>query len=429
MESTPRDANAEPSVASQPKPKNWLIAFLATAAGVAISNNYTLQPALPAVAQTFGASLTAVGLVAGSMQVGYMLGILLLVPLGDKLSPTRLVFWQFLALAFALTLAACSPTLPVLIATGCVIGAAATNAVHLSTVAFRSAPPDARGRAVGTVGTGIVAGILLSRFVGGLLSQQAGWRVMLIASSVGALVLAFLCWRLLPIDRTRNETRYLQLLASLPALVRRYPLLREGIAVGACWYFVFSMLWVTLVISVSQAPLNLNPAQAGMFGFAGALGLLATRVAGRASDRFGSRQVIATGFVIVIAGVAVLLVAPSSIAGTAVGVVLFDIGCFSAQVANQTRLLAIDADARSRIYSVYMFAYYAAGAAGSIVGPLILAHFGWQTVCQLAAAIAVAGLLITVARHLASRRSSRPVSRHAPLPHQARLSGHGRDSR
>ncbi|KAB0641315.1 MFS transporter [Burkholderia stagnalis] len=386
-------------------PARGLSAFIATAAGAAIANNYTLQPALPEIAREFHTPLATTGLVAGSMQIGYMLGILLLVPVGDKVSPSRLVFLQFAVLTVALGLAALAPSLYALALVGCVIGAMATNAVHLATVAFRAAAPDERGKAVGTVGTGMSAGILLSRFVGGALSERAGWRAMLVVSAVIALVLAVLTYRLLPVDQTRSKERYRELLGSLPALVRRYPLLREGMFVGACWFFVFSMLWITLVVAVAGPPLDLNAAQAGMFGFAGALGLFATRAAGRLADRRGARPVIAGGFLLVIAGVAIILLASSSIPGIAVGVVLFDIGCFSAQVANQTRLLAIDAASRSRIYSIYMLAYYAAGAVGSIVGPVILERHGWSAVCKLAVVIAVVGLGVTLMSNLTARKA------------------------
>ena len=390
-------------------PHRWLTAFIAMAAGVAIANNYALQPALPAVAQSFHLPLTAMGIVAGSMQAGYMAGIVLLVPLGDKVSPARIVSWQFAVLAMALIAAGYAPTLPALTIAGCAIGAMATNAVHLATVAFRASKPESRGRAVGTVGMGISAGILLSRFVGGLLSQATSWRTMLMLFGVASFLLACLTHRLLSRDVQRSEHGYLGLLRSLPSVLFRYRLLQEGVIVGACWFFVFSMLWVTLVLAVAGAPLNLNAGQAGMFSFAGVLGLFATRAAGRAADRFGYRPVIACGFASVLAGVAILLVARSSIAGTAIGLVLFDVGCFSAQVANQTRLLAIDVNARSRIYSVYMFFYYAAGALGSVLGPLLFARYGWDLVCTVGIAMSALGFVITCAHHLGGRRRGEPA--------------------
>jgi predicted MFS family arabinose efflux permease len=400
-------------------PHGWLTAFIALAAGVAISNNYALLPALPAVAQTFHVPLTAMGVVAGSMQAGYMAGIVLLVPFGDKVSPARIVSWQFALLALALLAAGYAPGLPALAIAGCVTGAMATNAVHLAAVAFRTSQPQSRGRAVGTVGTGVSAGILLSRFVGGLISQELGWRTMLMLFAVAAFLLACLTRRLLPKETPRSEQGYFGLLRSLPSVLLRYRLLREGVVVGACWFFVFSMIWVTLVLAVARAPLNLNAAQAGMFSFAGALGLFATRAAGRAADRFGYRPVIACGFALLLAGVITLFAARSSIAGTAIGLVLFDVGCFSAQVANQTRLLAIDANARSRIYSVYMFCYYAAGALGSVLGPLVFVNYGWDVVCTVSLALAALGLAITLIRHLAAQRSGEPVAG----PHAAVVAG------
>jgi predicted MFS family arabinose efflux permease len=390
----------------------WLTTFIALAAGVAISNNYTLQPALPAVAQTFDVPLTRMGLVAGSLQAGYMIGIVLLVPLGDRIAPAKIVGCQFALLAGALILAGCSPSLSMLAAAGCMIGMMATNAVHLATIAFRLAAPASRGRAVGTVGTGVSAGILLSRFVGGLISQAAGWRALLILSGGVCIVLAVLAQRLLPRETPHGKGSYLRLLASLPSLLYRYRLLREGVIVGACWFFVFSMLWVTLVLAVARPPLSLSTAQAGMFSFAGVLGLFATRAAGRGADRFGYRPLIAWGFVLVLAGVALMLAAPASIPVMALGLVLFDVGCFSAQVANQTRLLAIDADARSRIYSVYMFVYYGAGALGSVLGPPMLERFGWRQVCQMALLISAIGLAVTFARHRAHSQRRHPENGH-----------------
>ncbi|OIQ94020.1 putative transporter [mine drainage metagenome] len=382
-----------------------LTIFIASAAGLAISNNYALQPVLPTVAKTLCVSQEATGLIAGSLQVGYMAGILLLVPLGDKLKPATLVAWQFLLLGLALFLGAAAPSLYALLAACCLVGAMATNAVHLSGVAFRVSPPQTRGRAVGTVAMGISAGILLSRFVGGLIAQVSDWRVMLASFGVVALVFGLLSWRLLPQHAGQSHERYLRLLISLTNLPRQHPLLREGMTVGACWFFVFSALWVCLALGLAEPPLRLTPAQVGLFGFAGLVGLFATRPAGHLADRWGHRPVILGGFLLVVIGCLFLYFSSASILGTAIGVALFDMGCFAAQVANQTRLLAIDAGARSRIYSVYMFTYYAAGAIGSIVGPMLFLRYGWSVVCELSIALACFGFGLTLVNHRLAQRA------------------------
>ncbi|SCC91943.1 Major facilitator superfamily MFS_1 [Thiomonas sp. X19] len=382
-----------------------LTIFIAAAAGMAISNNYALQPVLPIVARDLSVSQETTGLIVGSLQIGYMAGILLLVPLGDKLKPATLVAWQFLLLGLALFLGAAAPSLDALLAAACLVGAMATNAVHLSGVAFRVSPPQTRGRAVGTVAMGISAGILLSRFVGGLIAQMSDWRVMLASFGVVAVVFGGLCWRLLPRHASQqSQEPYLRLLISLTDLPRQHPLLREGIAVGACWFFIFSALWVCLALGLAEPPLRLTPAQVGLFGFAGLLGLFATRPAGQFADRWGHRPVILGGFLLVVIGCLFLYVSSASIIGTAIGVALFDMGCFAAQVANQTRLLAIDAAARSRIYSVYMFTYYAAGAIGSVVGPMIFLRYGWSAMCELSIVLACFGFGLTLMNHRRARR-------------------------
>lgn len=379
--------------------------FVAAAAGIAIANNYALQPALPAVAQTLHAPLAATGLIAGCLQFGYMAGILLLAPLGDRIAPARLIGMQFFALGAALFAAALAPSLIALAVACCIVGALATNAVHLASAAFHLAPAAARGKALGTVASGISAGILLSRFAGGFLTQHAGWRGMLLCFGAAAVLLGIASMRVIPAVREAHSDSagYWALLRSMPGLLLRHRLLREGILVGACWFFVFSALWVTLALSLSGAPLRLDPTQVGLFGFAGLLGLLTTRAAGSLADHVGFRPVIALGLASALAGCAVLYASAASIPGIALGVVLFDTGCFAAQVANQTRLLALDPGARNRIYGTYMFAYYAAGALGSVLGPVLFARAGWQPVCVVSAAIAAGGLLLTLLAHYAER--------------------------
>lgn len=401
MRSDAKTADAISPAAAQPE----RVAFIAFAAGIAIANNYALQPTLPAVAQSLHVPLATTGLVAASLQIGYMIGILLLVPLGDRVAPGRLISRQFLALGVALAGAALAPSLAALALAGCVVGAMDTNAVHLAATAFRVAPPAERGKAIGTVATGISAGILISRFAGGFLAQQLGWRGMLLCFSACALVLAYAVMQRLPTDIERcTDVGYWGLLKSMLGLVLRRRLLREGILVGACWFFVFSALWVTLALSLSGAPLHLNETQIGLFGFAGLVGLLVTRPAGHLADRIGFRPVIALGLAAVFAGCTALYFWGTSIAGIALGVVLFDTGCFAAQVANQTRLLAIDRGARNRIYGVYMFAYYAAGAFGSVLGPIVFVSAGWKAVCAICAVIAMAGLTLTSGNMLKSIR-------------------------
>ncbi|MGE8413187.1 MAG: MFS transporter [Pseudomonas sp.] len=366
--------------------------FATVAAGTAMASNYLLQPVLPAVATTLGIDLASAGLIAASTQIGYMLGILLIVPLGDVLDKRTQITWQFLILAAAIWFCALS-TSPIPFFLACiVVGSMATNAIQLNALGFQLSE---KGSTVGTITMGISAGILLARFVGGAIAQAWGWQQMLMSIAALMLVLALAGRRVIPACAPSNRASYRQVLGRLPGLLGRYPLLRESVMVGGAWFFVFSMLWVALMLHLQAAPLNLDPTATGLFGLAGLAGLLMARYAGALADQIGSRTVIALGLSLVLGGVAVLYLFPHSITGLVIGVVLFDLGCFSAQVANQTRALRLEPTLRSSLFAVYMFCYYGAGALGSLSAGYIYQQSGWRGICISAFIVTAIGLAIT----------------------------------
>lgn len=370
-----------------------LIFLMSLAAGATLANNYTLQPLLPEIAHGFAATLDVVGVVAGSGQVGYMLGLALLTPLGDRIDRRRMVLWQLAGLAAALAAASLAPGLWTLAAASVAAGAMATIVIHLNAVAAHVARPALRGQAIGAIATGVAIGALLARTAGGVVGGHFGWRAV---PAAGALVTLALIWplaRRLPAGRPDRSLRYRDLVGSLWPLFRRHRLLREAAAAGACWFAVFSAFWASLAAHVAGGPFHYGPEAAGLFGLVGVVGAASSRVAGRLADRIGPRPVIAAGLACLVLAFLAMARFGDTLWGLVAGVVLIDLGCFAAQVANQTRVLAIDAAARSRIISVYMVLYYAAGAAGSALGPILLLRTGWAGLCLACAAVSVAGIV------------------------------------
>ena len=72
---------------------NGLVWLLALTCGLVVANIYYNQPLLAAIGRSFGVSDSQASFVATATQVGYTLGMLLLVPLGDKLERKRFVLW------------------------------------------------------------------------------------------------------------------------------------------------------------------------------------------------------------------------------------------------------------------------------------------------------------------------------------------------
>ena len=370
-------------------------AVLAVAAGGAIANNYAMQPALPTIARDFGSPVAAITTVASAAMTGYLLGLVLLVPLADRISPRLLIPGQMVILALLLMLAASAPGPAVL--TGCfvLIGVMTTVAAQSSAVVGRYARPDQRAHSMATISAGISAGLLLSRFVGGVLTQWLGWRDALLVFSGFMLLIALCALPLLPADRPAMQGRsYFAALRTLPVLLRQSAYLRRSTATGMLWFFAFNLIWVGLAIRLAAPPYNLTAQGIGLFSLAGILGLFVTRIAGKLADRFGTRAVITIGLIAAAVSSLSLTVVLGHPVWTAIALAVFDAGCFAAQVANQASIVAIDPARSGVLNAAYLTLYYTAGAVGSAIAGMVAIEAGW-TAITLASTAAVTMAIIT----------------------------------
>lgn len=83
-----------------------------------------------------------------------------------------------------------------------------------------------------------------------------------------------------------------------------------------------------------------------------------------------------------------------NVATTVVAIAVFDAGLFTAQVANQTGILAIDPTAPARFNGAYMLVYFIGGSIGTALGAGATARIGWTaTMWICVAAVCVAAVL------------------------------------
>ncbi|MFE6828431.1 MFS transporter [Streptomyces sp. NPDC057690] len=389
--------------------------LLAAIAGTAIANNYAIQPALTTVATDLDIPLPVIGLVPTAALAGCMAGFALLLPLTDHLAPHRLIAAQLTALAAALALAAAAPGPVLLLAAYLLIGAAAGVAAQAGNIAGRHAPPDRRGTDVATVAAGMSAGILLSRLVGGALTEILGWRQMLLVFAALALLGSIAAHRLLPRQRPRPEHSYRSTLASLPPLLHRHPRLRLAVATGGLWYLAVNLVWVALPLALAQPPYSLGPTTIGLYSLAGLLGFAALPFTGRLTDRYSPRTVISAAILTAAAGTTLLATGLSTPPVTTLGLALFDAGCFAAQAANQSRVIALDPHRSGSLSSVYLVLYFTIGAIGTALAAPLLDTLGWQGTTLTA----LAALLLAAALGLAGEASPRLDRR--PAAHGGRV--------
>ena len=373
---------------------NALVWLMALTCGLVVANIYYNQPLLAAIGHTFGISDSRASLLATATQVGYTLGMLLVVPLGDKLERKQLMIWMLGGAAICLGAAAAAPTFGLLAAASVLIGICSAVPQLLLPMAAHLAPEADRGRIVGRIMSGLLIGILLSRTVSGYVGAHLGWR-MVFEGAAGIMVAlaALLAWRL-PRDQPSFQGTYASLMQSLLTLTRELPALRRSALVGASVFAAFSVFWTTLVFYLESPAYHYGSDVAGFFGLIGAMGALAAPLAGRLADTRGPRYAITAGLVLALGAYLVLGLGGGYLAGLVLGVILLDVGVQSAHISNQTLVFSLRPEARSRLNTVYMTGYFTGGSIGSVVGGLAWMHFGWLGVCAVGGAFVALALAL-----------------------------------
>ena len=359
-----------PKTASAPTQKHAPLAFLGLACAVGVSTIYYNQPLLLEMGHSYHARDGQTMFVSVATQVGYACGLLLFVPLGDVLERRGLMMKMYGAVAVALLLVAAAPALSWLIVASVAAGMLASVTHIVLPIAPDLVDDAQRGRAIGTVMTGLLLGILLARTFSGWVSHWTGWRSVFVAAAVVNALFVPLLWRMMPRLEPKHPLTYGQAMRSLWTLVRTQPLLRESCAIGALAFASFSCFWTTLAFLL-QSHYGLGAGVAGTFGLVGAAGAMVAPIAGKLSDRRGPRWVVALGLVVLALSYLLLwgeekamMPVALHVAALAVGVIVLDAGAQLMQVANQTRIFGLDPGARSRLNTVYMTTYFLGAAGG-----------------------------------------------------------------
>ncbi|RCJ23926.1 MFS transporter permease [Nostoc sp. ATCC 43529] len=376
--------------------KRNIVWLMAITSGAAAANMYYNQPLLAAIAQSLDASVQDTGLIPTLSQIGYALGNLLIVPLGDLLERRRLIVTMLTATALALGIAALSPNITWLIVASLLIGT--TTIVPQITVPFAAllAPPQVRGKVVGTVMSGLLIGILLARTVSGFVGAEFGWRAMYWIASGFMLVLAIALFGLLPKSQPAVIMSYQQLINSMLKLLRE-PVLQKASLTGAMAFGSFSVFWSTLVFFLEQPPYNYGSDIAGLFGLIGVVGAAAAPMAGRLADKRSPRLAVAIGLIATAFSFLVFWLFGYQLWGLIVGVILLDLGVQVTTVSNQALIYSLPEEAHSRLNALFITFYFVGGALGSFLSTYGWNIWQWNGVCAtglLMLIIAFAGLFI-----------------------------------
>lgn len=369
--------------------------ILAAAAGLSVANIYFAQPLLESMASEFRIESAAIGLVVTLTQLGYGLGLIFIVPLGDLVDRRRLILGQGILSVVALVAVATARNEGILFLSLATMGLLAVVVQVLVAFAATLAAPAGRGKAVGMVTSGIVIGILAARFVAGLLADLGGWRSVYLASAILTAAMVGLLMRVLPRRLPPDSTdSYIATLRSIPALFLHDRILLVRGLLALLIFATFSTFWTALVLPLSNPPFSYSHTQIGLFGLVGMAGAMAANGAGRLADHGFAQETSGVSLALLLASWCLIALLPVSQPLLLIGVVILDLAVQAVHVSNQSIILDRYPAARSRLVGGYMVFYSLGSALGAIASTTAYAHAGWSGVSMLGAAFSAMALLL-----------------------------------
>jgi predicted MFS family arabinose efflux permease len=389
------------------RPTLWL---MTVGSGMVVANIYYNQPLLGEIARTFDVTEAKAGTIAMLTQIGYAIGLLFIIPLGDMLKRKKLILIDFVLILISLLLAAFSPNIYSLMAASLLIGATSVVPQLFIPMAAHLAKPEERGKAVGTVLSGLLIGILLSRTISGFVGAHLGWRAMFMIAAGLMLLLWVVLYLLLPEVHPDYKGNYKSLMRSLGTLIRTEPLLRLASIRGALAFASFGAFWTTLVFLLEEPPFNAGSDVAGAFGLVGAASALAAPIVGKASDKADTRHIITAMILLMILSYVVFGVFSYSIIGLIAGVVLLDVGVQANHVSNQTLVFTLNPQARNRLNTVYMVTYFVGGATGTFLASQAWHIWRWNGVVAVGLTCTALALIVHLLFSKTRKLTSRPVT-------------------
>ena len=375
----------------------WLPTLFAVACGLIVANLYYAQPLVGPIAAELGLSPGLAGLLVTLTQIGYGLGLLFIVPLGDILENRRLVLTLIGACAVSLAATALVRDASLFLAAAAAIGFTSVTVQILVPWSAHLATEANRGRVVGNVMSGLIIGIMMARPVSSFVASLWGWHAIYGLSAALMAALAALLLFILPRRQPDAKLHYGQLLASLWHLARTQPVLRRRALYQACLFGAFSLFWTTAPLLLASPAFGLDQRGIALFALAGVAGAVAAPISGRLADRGHGRMMSTVAMLMVAAGFLISLVAQDgsmlALVLLTLAAIVLDFGVTANLVTSQRVIYALGAEFRNRLNGLFMATFFMGGAASSAIGAWAYAHGGWTLACWIGLALPAAALL------------------------------------
>lgn len=383
-----------------------LIVALSVMAGISVANIYYCQPQLNMIREDAGLTVFEVNLMPVFTQIGYALGLLLIVPMGDLYNRQKTIRASFLSAAAALLVISVTTDVRLLLGASFVVGIASVSPQVFIPFVLLYAKPDQKERKAGIVLSGLLVGILASRVVSGYVGHVMGWRTMYVIAAFVMAISAGILLRIFPNVAPTYRGTFASLMKSIKSLAASHPrsllyALRSAFAFGS-----LLGMWGCMAFRMKEAPFFADSDTVGLLGLCGVAGALTASNVGKYIPRYGVERINAFGVALILLAWIIMGTLDNSYAGMIAGIVIIDIGMQSIQLSNQSATMRLCPEATSRMNTIYMVTYFIGGSFGTFIAGTMWSLFGWSGTVGAGIALILCSVLITLGHWAFRKRTS-----------------------
>lgn len=373
-----------------------LILALSVMAGISVANIYYCQPLLNMISEDTGLSTFEVNLMPVFTQIGYALGLLFIIPMGDLYNRRKTILASFSAVVIALIVIYISNNSALLLGASFVTGFCSVSPQVFIPFVSLYAKPEQKERKVGIVLSGLLVGILASRVVSGYVGHMMGWRSMYLIAAVVMALSALVIIRIFPNVEPTYRGTFTSLMKSIRQLLREHPRsmlysVRSAFAFGS-----MLGLWACLAFRMKEAPFFADSDTVGMLALCGVAGALTASNVGKYIPRYGVERINVIGASLVSLAWIIMAVFHNTYVGMISGIIIIDIGMQCIQLSNQSATMRLCPEATSRMNTIYMVTYFIGGSFGTFLAGTMWSLYGWTGTVTAGLAMIIASLLITL---------------------------------
>ncbi|WP_425517381.1 MFS transporter [Paenibacillus solanacearum] len=373
-----------------------MVFLMAAACGLIVANLYYAQTLVGQISVSTGLSSAAAGIIVTITQIGYVAGLLFIVPVSDLIENRRLMTLLLAALFVALLAAAFAPNAPLFLTASLLIGLGSVVAQILVPFATYMASEEQRGRVVGNVMSGLLLGIMFARPLASFIASMWKWQAVFAMSAILIAVLTILLVKLLPQRRPTSSTSYRELIVSLGKLFKDTPILRRRAFYQACLFGAFSLFWTAIPMQLTDR-FGMSQQGIALFALAGVGGAVAAPISGRLADKGWTR--LLTGLAMAIAAISFMLTylfqsnSTTDLVLLVLAAIMLDMAVSGNLVLGQRAIYSLGSEARGRLNGLFMSIFFVGGAIGSFIAGLSYAYGGWDVTSWIGTALPLAALV------------------------------------